>query len=67
LILCETAALGCYCASIFGEFGLADTKAANESQGFCCYIIVIVGKQVVYIPADKQSSTKKILQTKKAN
>jgi len=37
----------------FSKFGLTGAKAANESQGFIITDYSMVGKQTVYISADK--------------
>jgi len=42
------------------------TQNSNEAQGFCCYIIIIVGKQAVNISQISKAAQRKNI-TKKAN
>jgi len=51
---------------LFGQFGLADTKQLWVSRYLLLYYYYRPQASSIYV-ADKQSSTKKILQTKKAN
>jgi len=42
-------------------------KSSNESQGICCYIIIIVGKQAVYITQKAKQHKENIANKEKAN